>query len=199
MKLPALRPCFYLILYVLSTTARTQLLSLFLLHLCKQGRIITNLPFWYCSAQLLCCILESSHWDPHPWHLCRALKQTFYPCQTQMRPSKAMQRLPLYSASVTADLWSQKGEVFLQVSSFVLQKRPGDRESVDGMRGGDCNSESLGRAAAAGRGCPQQCGERTGGAALLQQRPGNYSACDTSTVLTASHGCEDKCHAGIQI
>lgn len=61
-----------------------------------------------------------------------------------------MHRLLLCSASVTADLWSQKGEVFLQVSSFVLQKRLGDRQSVDGVRGGDCNSESLGCAAAGG-------------------------------------------------
>lgn len=33
-------------------------------------------------------------------------------------------------------LWSQKGEVFLQARSFLLQKRPGNRESVDGSEEG---------------------------------------------------------------
>ena len=79
MKLPALRPWFYLILLRLSITAWTQLPCLSLLHLCRQGRIITNFPFWYCTAKLLCPVLESSDRDPHPWHLCRALKWTFFP------------------------------------------------------------------------------------------------------------------------
>lgn len=65
-KFPAPKPCFYWVLLVLSVTAQMQLLCLSLVHLCRQGRIITNIPFWCWTGKLLCPILESSDGNLHP-------------------------------------------------------------------------------------------------------------------------------------
>lgn len=45
------------------------------------------------------------------------------------------------------------------MSSSVLPKRPGERESVDRVRGGDLSLERVAHAAAAGKGCPQRGGK----------------------------------------